>query len=113
MHVRVFDVDAEGSVSNSRVLVEQPISERHPTGVPDGMKVDRDGNLYATGPGGVWVVRPDGDVLGVVTTPEIAHNLTWGGRDRRTLFITAGESLYRLQTNAQGAAPAHASDGQG
>jgi gluconolactonase len=89
-----YDVDADGDVSNPAELADL-------TGEPgddaiDGIKVDSDGNLFVCGPGGVWVIAPDGTRLGLIVLPEDPHNLAWGGDDRRTLFITALTSVYRI-----------------
>ena len=74
-------------------------------GVPDGMKVDREGNLYVTGPGGIWVWSPGGRRLGRIFLPSTAANLTWGGPDRSTLWITAGHYVYALKMKAFGYLP--------
>jgi gluconolactonase len=71
----------------------------------DGIKVDRDGNLYVCGPGGIWVVSPDGVKLGVLRLPEAPHNLAWGDDDARTLYITALTSIYRLRLEIPGIRP--------
>ena len=63
----------------------------------DGIKVDPDGRLYVCGPGGIWVLSPDGDRLGLLRLPEDPHNLAWGDADGRTLYITALTSVYRLR----------------
>jgi len=73
-------------------------------GVPDGMKVSRDGRVFCTGSGGIWVIDPRGQRLGVIRVPEVPRNLAFGGQDHRTLYITAGTSLYSLQTKATGIA---------
>jgi gluconolactonase len=70
-------------------------------GLPDGMAVDRDGRLFATGPGGVHVLTPDGRSLGLIDTAGAAANCTFG-EDGRTLFITAGDRLLRLETLTRG-----------
>jgi gluconolactonase len=62
----------------------------------DGIKVDPEGNLYVCGPGGVWIIAPDGTALGRLELPENPHNLAWGDADGRTLYITALTSVYRL-----------------
>jgi gluconolactonase len=100
--IHVFDVSANGAITNGRLFGKEEGGD----GVPDGMRVDFDGNLYVTGPGGVWVWDPAGNHLGTVMLPEIAANLTWGGRDYRTLYITATTSVYMLRTNARGFVPA-------
>jgi gluconolactonase len=74
-------------------------------GVPDGMKVDRKGDLYVTGPGGIWVWSPEGRRLGRIILPSTAANLTWGDPDRSTLWITAGHYVYRLKMKASGYLP--------
>ena len=95
--VRVFDVAADGSLSNGRIFasgIRSPLER----GVPDGMKCDRRGNVWVTAPGGVWVYAPSGDLLGKVRAPELVANLAWGGPDFRTLFLTATHSVYRIET---------------
>ena len=74
-------------------------------GVPDGMRVDVDGNVFVTGPGGIWVWDPNGAHLGTIVLPESAANLNWGDSDYRTLYITARTSVYRLKTQARGFVP--------
>jgi len=71
----------------------------------DGIKVDQQGNLWVCGPGGVWVVSPDGRHLGTVRLPEDPHNLAWGDDDGRGLYITALTSVYRLRTAVAGIRP--------
>jgi len=63
----------------------------------DGIKVDREGNLYVCGPGGIWVLSPEGEKLGLIELPEDPHNLAWGDADGRTLYITALTSIYRMR----------------
>jgi gluconolactonase len=71
----------------------------------DGLKVDRDGNLYVCGPGGVWVISPEGRQLGLLKLPENPHNLAWGDDDARTLYITALTSVYRIRFSKPGIRP--------
>jgi gluconolactonase len=71
------------------------------SGVPDGLTLDRNGNIYATGPGGVLVFDPDGHLLGTITPDEQPANVGWGD-DGSTLYMTARTSLYRIKLNAQG-----------
>jgi gluconolactonase len=97
-HIRAFDVQADGTLANSRVLLDMASSD---PGVPDGMKVDARGNLFCTGPGGIWACRPDGELLGRLRLPEIPSNLAWG-EDWSNLFVTAQTSLYRIRTTTQG-----------
>src|SRR6195256_6374143 len=95
--IRAFDVEADGSLSNSRVVASGIRSELEP-GVPDGMKCDQRGNIWVTAPGGVWVYAMNGDLLGKVRVPELVANLSWGGADFRTLFMTATHSVYTVTT---------------
>jgi gluconolactonase len=95
---------SDGTVSDGKLFAEERKDESGP-GAPDGMKVDRKGNLYVTGPGGIWVWRADGQRLGRILLPHTAANLTWGGKDRSVLFITAGPSVYSLQTRTTGFVP--------
>ena len=100
-HVRAFDVDADGTLANSRVIADMD----HPQpGSPDGMKVDVQGHLYVTGATGVWVFEPDGTRLGVIVTPERPANCAWGDADQRSLYITAQTSLYRVRVKVAGLA---------
>lgn len=101
-HIRVFDVQPDGSISNGRLFREGIGTDDPADGRPDGMKCDREGNLYVTGPGGIWVLAPDSEHLGTIEVPEKAANLHWGGTDWRTLFITATTSLYRIGMRAAG-----------
>ena len=99
-NIRVYDFAANGSLANGRIFGEEPGGKGD--GVPDGIKVDRKGNLFVTGPKGIWVWSPDGTHLGTVLMPEQPANLTWGGKDLSTLYITATTSVYRLQTKTHG-----------
>jgi gluconolactonase len=71
----------------------------------DGIKVDVEGNVYVCGPGGIWVLSPEGDHLGTVRLPEAPHNLAWGDRDSRALYVTALTSVYRLRLEVAGIRP--------
>jgi gluconolactonase len=86
-NIRVYDFGRDGSVSNGRIFGEEPGGQHE--GVPDGIKVDHEGNLFVTGPRGIWVWDPQGQHLGTVEMPEQPANLAWGDNDYRTLYITA------------------------
>ncbi len=91
----------DGRLSNNRILLD--MSSEDP-GVPDGLKVDQQGNVFCTGPGGVWVCRANGEFLGRIILPELPANLGWG-EDGSVLFVTARTSIYRLQTKTAGVLP--------
>lgn len=99
-HIRVFDVLADGTLENGRIFAEQKDASKK--GVPDGMEIDSWGNVYSTGPGGVWVFSPSGNLLGKIAVPEPPANLAWGDRDYKTLYITARNSIYRIRLNIAG-----------
>jgi gluconolactonase len=98
-HIRAFEVRPDGTLTGSRVLLDMASED---PGVPDGLKVDVRGNVFCTGPGGVWVCRPDGALLGRIVLPELPANLAWG-EDGSVLFLTARTSVYRLPTRTRGA----------
>ena len=98
---RVFDVNDEGTLGTSRVLFDAtPLTKTRP-GLPDGMKIDTDGNLFATGPGGVLVISPQGTHLGTIMTGQATSNCAFGD-DGRTLYITADMYLMRVRLLAKG-----------
>ena len=99
-NIRVYDFAANGSLTNGRIFGEEPGGKGE--GVPDGIKVDRKGNLFVTGPKGIWVWSADGTHLGTIAMPEQPANLTWGGAGLSTLYITATTSVYRLQIRTHG-----------
>ena len=101
-NIRVYDFDPNGSVSNGRIFGTETGPRE---GVPDGMKLDDKGNLYVTGPEGIWVWDAQGEHLGTIVLPEQPANLAWGEPDYRTLYFTATKSVYRLQMLAHGDVP--------
>lgn len=96
-NIRVFEVLPDGSLTNRMLFAGGLKSDREP-GVPDGMKCDSRGNVWCTGPGGIWVYAPNGDLLGKVRIPELPANLHWGGPDFQTLFVCATHSVYTVRT---------------
>ncbi|TCR66381.1 isochorismatase family protein [Bosea sp. BK604] len=96
-NIRVFDIRPDGRLGPGRVFASGIVSADEP-GVPDGMKCDAQGNLWVCGPGGVWVYTIGGELIGKLRVPELVGNLTWGGPDWRTLFLTATHSLYAVDT---------------
>jgi len=97
--IMAYDVAADGTVSKARVFADGTANSA--PGMPDGVKVDTRGNVYATMPGGVWVIAPDGRHLGTIGAPEVAANIGWGD-DGRTLYITAETGVYRVKLTAAG-----------
>lgn len=102
-NIRVYDAAPDGTLSNGRVFGEEPGGKGD--GVPDGIKVDQSGNLFVTGPKGIWVWDANGNHLGTIVLPEQPANLTWGEKDYRTLYITATTSVYRLAMKTRGYVP--------
>ena len=99
----VYDVKPDGTLANGKMFLD--VSKEPGDGAPDGMKVDSAGNLYATGPGGIWVISPHGKHLGTIVLPEIPANCAWGGADGKTLYMTARTGLYRIRVNVAGIRP--------
>jgi gluconolactonase len=93
--IHVFDVAADGSLGNARLFAEVKLTGSRDG--PDGIKIDSRGNVFSAGPDGVWVLAPDGRLLGKILTPEVPANLAFGGIDRSTLYITARTGLYRIR----------------
>jgi gluconolactonase len=99
-YIHAFELDAAGKVLRRRIFAD--MSSDEPDGVPDGMKVDVEGRVYCTGPGGTWVFAADGRRLGIIRTPEIPAKLAFGGPDLKTLFFTARTSIYTLRVTTPG-----------
>jgi sugar lactone lactonase YvrE len=100
-HVRAFDVAPDGSLTNHRIFADVGGG----TDAADGMKVDTEGNLYVSAPGGVQVFSPSGKHLGTLRPPEAVRNVGWGDADYKSLFMTASTSLYRIRLNIPGIRP--------
>jgi gluconolactonase len=96
-------VASDGTLSHGRIFGEEFGAKND--GVPDGIKVDKSGNLFVTGPKGIWVWDANGNHLGTIAMPEEPANLAWGDKQYRTLYITATTSVYRLELKTQGYVP--------
>jgi gluconolactonase len=94
-----YDVEDDGTVANGRVFFD--VTAEKDDGLPDGMKLDSQGNLYCAGPGGIWVFSPDGKHLGTIKPPETPANCNWGD-DGKSLYITARTGLYRIKLASTG-----------
>lgn len=98
-----YEVASDGTLSNGKVFFDM-------TSAPgedalDGIKVDQKGNLYVSGPGGLWILSPEGKHLGTIITPRHAHNFAWGDADGKTLYLCARSGLYRIKLNVPGIRP--------
>ncbi|MHA1834914.1 MAG: SMP-30/gluconolactonase/LRE family protein [Candidatus Baldrarchaeia archaeon] len=93
-HIRIFDVDKAGDISVGEVIAKVPGA--------DGMKVDKNGNLYVTGREGIHILSQNGDFIGIIPVPERPSNLAWGDKDWRGLYITARSSIYYIRLLSQG-----------
>lgn len=96
-----YDVNSDGTLSNERVFYNATGEEGK--GLPDGMKIDNKGNIFATGPGGVYVMNPEGKVLGKINTTEATSNCTFGGPNRDYLYMTCDMHLMRIKLNTKSA----------
>jgi gluconolactonase len=96
-----YTVKPDGTLADAKLLYDDTGDNR--PGVPDGMKVDVEGNIYSAGPGGVWIFTPEGKPLGTLLIPMRVSNVAWAGADRKTLYVTGAESIYRVRLNIAGA----------
>ena len=104
-----YDVQPDDTIANPRVLIE--MNAQGAQGGADGMKVDRQGNIYCSGPGGIWIVSPAGKHLGTIVTPERVANLAFGDSDSKSLYMVGGRSLWRTRVNIPGIRPVATASG--
>jgi len=97
--IRAYSLQPDGSATNGRDFIDMRTDA---PGVPDGMTLDSQGNLYSTGGGGIWIITPEGRHLGTIPVPEVPANCTFGGPERDVLYITARTSIYRISLKAKG-----------
>jgi gluconolactonase len=98
-----YEVRPDGSLANGKVFFDATAEPGEDAW--DGMKVDQEGNLYLSGPGGLWVISPEGKQLGTIIGPEHPHNLAWGDEDGKALYLCAKTGLYRIRFNISGIRP--------
>ena len=98
-----YEVNPDGSLSSGQVFFD--MTEAPGEDALDGLKVDREGNVYVSGPGGLWILSPGGKHLGTIIGPEHPHNFAWGDEDGRTLYMTARTGLYRIRLKIPGVRP--------
>ncbi len=100
-----YRVQPDGSVTEGALFLD-PFADKttdpKATDVPDGIRVDKKGNLYGSGPSGVWIISPDGKHLGTIKVPERVSNVAWGDKDAKTLYVTASTSIYRIKLKIPG-----------
>jgi gluconolactonase len=99
-YVKRYDVLPDDTVTNGQMLID--MNSDPAKGITDGLRVDTKGNLWETGPGGVWIVTPEGKHLGTIALPELGANVEFGDADRKTLYIAARTSIYKIRTNVAG-----------
>ena len=95
-----YEVQPDGTLQNGKVFFDFSFTEDDEA--LDGMKVDREGNLYVSAPGGLWILNAEGKLLGKIVTPERPANMAWGDEDGKTLYLTAHSSLYKIRVNTGG-----------
>jgi len=99
-YVNRYDVLPDGTLANGKLFID--LSKETERGITDGLRVDTKGNLYETGPGGVWIISPEGKHLGTIRAPEQATNVGFGDADKRSLYIAARTGIYRIRVNTPG-----------
>jgi gluconolactonase len=95
-----YRVQPDGSLTDGAVFLD-PNPDAAPGG-PDGIRVDKEGNIYGSGPGGVWIISPAGKHIGTIKVPEVVSNVAWGDEDGKTLYITASTSVFRIKLRVAG-----------
>lgn len=99
-HVKRYEVQPDGTLTNGMMFID--MRDQKERGITDGLRVDTKGNLYETGPGGIWIITPDGKHIGTIRAPETPVNIGFGDADRKTLYITARTSVYKVRVKTPG-----------
>ena len=95
-----YEVNPDGTLSNGKIFFDFNFTEDEEA--LDGLKIDKEGNLFVSAPGGIWIISPDAKLLGKIVTPERPANLAWGDDDAKTLYLTAHSSLYKIRVKTGG-----------
>jgi gluconolactonase len=99
-YVKAYDVNADGTTTNGRMLID--MHDDPAKGITDGVRIDVKGNLWETGPGGIWIITPEGKHIGTIKTPELSANVEFGDPDHKTLYIAARTGIYKIRLNVEG-----------
>jgi gluconolactonase len=99
-YVKAYDVKSDDTVASGRMLID--MHDEPARGITDGLRVDVHGNLWETGPGGIWIITPDGKHLGTIKTPELAANVEFGDPDHKTLYVAARTGIYKIRLKTAG-----------
>jgi gluconolactonase len=108
MRIFRFDVQPDDTIANRQLFIDMNADQKHQypsTGFPDGMKTDSKGDVYCTGPGGIWIISPQGKHLGTILNLNRPANLAFGGPDGKTLYISSRPGLYRIRLKIAGIRP--------
>jgi len=95
-----YEVNNDGTLRNGKIFYDFSFTEDDEA--LDGMKVDKEGNLFVSAPGGVWILNANAKLLGKIVTPERPSNMAWGDEDGKTLYFTAHSSIYKIRVNTGG-----------
>jgi gluconolactonase len=100
-YIRRYDVQPDDTMTNGKLLIDLSLDKSAP-GITDGMRVDSQGNIWSSGPGGLWIISPEGKHLGTILVPERFANLSFGDADYKTVFIGGRTSIYKIHVNVPG-----------
>ncbi len=101
--VNRYEVNADGTLKNGTLFFDMTSAKGEDA--IDGIKVDQAGNVFVSGPGGLWIISPEGKHLGTIVVPQHIHNMAWGDEDGKTLYLCARNGLYKMRMNIAGVRP--------
>ena len=99
-YVKAYDVKPDDTLTNGRMLID--MHDDPAKGITDGLRVDVKGNLWETGPGGIWIITPEGKHIGTIKTPELSANVEFGDPDHKTLYVAARTGIYKIRLKTAG-----------